>query len=115
MSGNPYDVTRGFPAIFAGKISALDILLQSQKCLYVCLFPISSAIYRPIGTKLGRKVGDGFRKHLAWPVSMETNALPWQQNGDFYGQITIVVGYKVTYEVMDDVTSPMTSLPLTSP
>ena len=41
------------------------ILLKFEKCLYVCLFPIYSAVYRPTATKLGRKVGEGHEKQLA--------------------------------------------------
>ena len=44
----------------------------------VCLFTIFSSVYRPIGTKLGRAVGDRYRIRLGTLVSMVTNLLPWQ-------------------------------------
>ncbi len=34
------------------------MILKFEKCLYVCLRAISSMIYGPTGTKLGREVGD---------------------------------------------------------
>ncbi len=37
----------------------LWILQNFEKCLYVCLFPICSTIYRFTGTKLGTEVGEG--------------------------------------------------------
>ncbi len=46
--------------------------------LSVCLFHISSDVYGPIGTKLGRKVRDGYGIRLKALVSMTTNLLPWQ-------------------------------------
>ncbi len=42
----------------------------------VCLFHISTAVYGPIGTKLGRKVRDGYGIQLKALVSMTTNLLP---------------------------------------
>ena len=44
----------------------------------VCLSGNSSAVYRPIGTKLGRKVEDGPEERLRALVSMATKLLAWQ-------------------------------------
>ena len=52
------------------------ILLQNQKCHGLCLTAISSAVYRPARTKLGREDGDAHGKDLAGPVSMATGLLP---------------------------------------
>ncbi len=41
------------------------ILLKFEKCLCVCLRANSSAVYGPMGTKLGREVGGRHEKHLA--------------------------------------------------
>ena len=52
----------------------------------------SSAVYRPMGAKLGRKVGVGHGKNMVGSVSMATIMLPWQpKKGAFYGQIRTMV------------------------
>ena len=48
------------------------VILKFEKCLCVCLSANSSAVYGPMGTKLGRGVGDGHGIQLETLVSMET-------------------------------------------
>ncbi len=55
-----------------------SVMCINLKMHGICLSPISSAVYRPIGAKLGRKVGDGCGSVTGAMVSMATNLLPWQ-------------------------------------
>ena len=59
-----------FAFIFMG--CKKSILLQREKCHGLCLCAISSAVYGPMGTKLGREVGVGHGKDLAGPVPLIT-------------------------------------------
>ncbi len=62
----PYTNALGFLYEHAiGALVSLDLLSVCLSiCLPVCLSGISSAIYRPIGTKLCMQVGHGPRKHI---------------------------------------------------
>ncbi len=63
---------------------------------------ISSVVYGPIGTKLGREVEDGHRKDLAGPVSMATIMFQWEPwktvFGGVLGLIDPFLGVKVGNE-----------------
>ncbi len=54
----------------------------------VRLFHISSAVYGPIASKLGRIVGDGTLQELRAFVSTATKRFPWKfENADFEAQV----------------------------
>ncbi len=55
----------------------LYILLKFEKCLCVCLSANSSAIYGPMGTKLGREVPMEFD---SWAASNH-HTIRWQSAG----------------------------------
>ncbi len=62
----------------------LWILLYNQKCLYVCLSTVSSAVHGLIGTKLGREVGDwnGIRLRT-WRHGNSLLSNLWAENAIF--------------------------------